>query len=79
MGAYMIFYPVAMIKVLFICRIVDVPAWMFLGTWFIFQLVFGLMHNNTGYSNIAWFAHIGGFICGVFVAYYKKTSKRGCK
>ncbi|MFB0525013.1 MAG: rhomboid family intramembrane serine protease [Phycisphaerae bacterium] len=79
MGAYMIFYPVAMIKVLFICRVVDVPAWMFLGTWFIFQLVFGLMHNNTGYSNIAWFAHIGGFICGVFVAYYKKTRKRGCK
>jgi len=79
MGAYMIFYPIATIKVLFIHRVVDVPAWMFLGAWFIFQLIFALMPNNTGYSNIAWFAHIGGFVFGVFVAYYKKTSNRGCK
>lgn len=79
MGAYMLFYPSSMIKVLFICRIVHVPAWLFLGAWFLLQLVFGLMYESTGYSNVAWFAHIGGFVFGIIVAYSKKKWARGYK
>jgi len=76
MGAYMLFYPSAMIKVLFICRIVEVPAWMFLGGWLLLQLTFGLLYKGTGYCDIAWFAHVGGFVFGIIVAYLKKESAR---
>ncbi|MBN2592537.1 MAG: rhomboid family intramembrane serine protease [Sedimentisphaerales bacterium] len=71
MGAYMIFYPYAKVRILFITRIVGVPAWIFMGIWFLLQLVFGLIHNITDYSNIAWFAHIGGFVFGITAAYLK--------
>jgi membrane associated rhomboid family serine protease len=76
MGAYMIFFPFASVRVLFILRVVNVPAWLFLGGWFAFQLSFGLIHRTTEFSQIAWFAHIGGFAFGAIVAYLKKTSAK---
>lgn len=79
MGAYMLFYPSAMVRVLFITRVVGVPAWLFLGGWFIFQLAFGLIHNITDYSNIAWFAHIGGFVFGIAAACFKKRLDQRCR
>jgi membrane associated rhomboid family serine protease len=74
MGAYMFLYPFATVKVLFITRVVDVPAWLFLGIWFFFQLSFALIHRSAGYSNVAWFAHVGGFAFGVIVARLKKVA-----
>ena len=71
MGAYMIFYPSAKVRILFITRVVGIPAWLFLGGWFLFQLAFGLIYEITDYSNIAWFAHIGGFIFGAVAACLK--------
>lgn len=76
MGAYMIFFPFASVRVLFILRVVNVPAWLFLGAWFALQLSFGLMHGTQGISHIAWFAHVGGFVFGAVVAYVKKASAR---
>jgi len=73
MGAYMLFYPYAKIRVLFITRVVGVPALIFLGGWFLLQLAFGLIYKITDYSNIAWFAHIGGFIFGVVAACLKNS------
>jgi membrane associated rhomboid family serine protease/Zn-finger nucleic acid-binding protein len=73
MGAYLIFYPKAEIKILFIYRIIRVPAYFYLVLWFIFQLTFALttFASNTT-TGIAWFAHIGGFVFGGLVAYFKK-------
>jgi len=73
MGAYMLFYPFAKVRVLFITRVVGVPACLFLGGWFLLQLAFGLIYNITDYSHIAWFAHIGGFIFGIVIAYIRNT------
>jgi membrane associated rhomboid family serine protease len=75
MGAYLIFYPEVKIKMLLIDRIVRVPASLFFIAWFFFQLVFALttVASNTT-ASIAWFAHIGGFIFGAFVAFYKRKS-----
>jgi membrane associated rhomboid family serine protease len=72
MGAYLIFYPTARIKTLIISRIIQVPAFLWLGTWFLFQLIFGFIYHSAGVSNIAWFAHIGGFVFGGVVAYLIK-------
>jgi len=72
MGAYFIFYPTAKVKLFFIYKILHVPAFLYLGVWFLFQLMFSLIFKTTGVSNIAWFAHIGGFIFGGLVAFFKK-------
>ena len=75
MGAYFVFYPTARIKLFFINRIVHMPAFLYLGVWFLFQLMFGLILKSAGTSKIAWFAHIGGFVFGGLVAYYRKKVK----
>ncbi|MCP4259718.1 MAG: rhomboid family intramembrane serine protease [Planctomycetes bacterium] len=75
MGAYLIFYPKAEVNILFIYRIVHVPAYLYLAMWLIFQLTFALMtHASNTTAGIAWFAHIGGFVYGGLVAYCKKKS-----
>ena len=71
LGAYMIKFPKARVHVLavifiFITTIV-VPAQFVLGLWFLMQLSGGL--GSLGFDTtggIAWFAHIGGFIVGIF-------------
>jgi len=72
MGAYCILFPMARIKLLFVYRTLHLPALLYLGFWFLLQLMFGLLYHSVGLSNIAWFAHIGGFVFGAVVAYFKK-------
>lgn len=64
MGAYLILYPAARVKTLvilfFFITFVDIPAAVFLIVWFIFQFL-----NTGGDSQIAWLAHVGGFLLGV--------------
>lgn len=75
MGAYFVFYPTARVKLFFIYKILRVPAFLYLGVWFLFQLLFGFIFKSAGVSNIAWFAHIGGFVFGGLIAYLKKRTK----
>ena len=72
MGAYMIFFPTAKIKVLFFPTIVEVGAGFYLGGWFVLQLMYGFISASSEFSNVAWFAHIGGFAFGAFVAFMWK-------
>ncbi len=72
MGAYCVFYPAARIKIFFVYRVVHLPAVLFLVGWFLFQLIMGFLSKVVIASEIAWFAHIGGFAFGVTVAYFKK-------
>lgn len=73
MGAYMFFYPHAKIKTFFLYRIVYVPAFVWLGTWFLAQLFFGVLYTSEEFGNIAWSAHIGGFLFGALAAYVNKN------
>ena len=73
LGAYFLFYPRARVITLvpgfFIPWIVELPAVIYLGIWFLIQLYSGLFalalpaHASAG--GIAWWAHIGGFLFGV--------------
>jgi membrane associated rhomboid family serine protease/Zn-finger nucleic acid-binding protein len=74
MGAYLIFYPKAEVNILFIYRILHVPAYLYLVMWFIFQLSFALITYTSNAAGVAWFAHIGGFVYGGLVAYCKKKA-----
>ena len=47
-------------------------AWFFLGFWFLYQLFeanFGLFGAKANGGGVAFFAHVGGFLFGVLVAY----------
>jgi membrane associated rhomboid family serine protease len=47
----------------------QIMAWVFLGVWFVYQLIeanFGLLRPGSG-GGVAFFAHVGGFTFGVLV------------
>jgi membrane associated rhomboid family serine protease len=74
LGAYLLLLPrarvVTLIFLLFIW-IREFPAWIFLGFWFVFQLVAGglsLVSPEEG-GGVAFFAHIGGFVFGMATVY----------
>ena len=75
MGAYFFLYPRAKVQTLvFFIFITSVrlPAWIFLGIWFLMQLFDGTFGVAQG---VAVWAHVGGFLFGVLVA--SITSRRG--
>jgi Rhomboid family len=70
MGAYIVLYPEARSLTLVLVFPVKIPAWVFLGVWFPYQLIegnFGLFSANANGGGVAFFAHVGGFIFGVIV------------
>ncbi len=75
MGAYFMLHPTANILTVFVLpgtliRIIPVPAFLFLGPWFILQLIY----YPTG-GGVAWFSHIGGFIAGLVLAKFFERPK----
>lgn len=76
MGAYLIFHPEARLKTLILFRIVEVPAALYIGAWFILQLYYSVVYSLVGYSHVAWFAHIGGFVFGAAFAFFYKRHKK---
>ena len=76
LGAYFLFYPRAKVTTLILLIIipwfVDIPAFVFIGIWFVLQLFSGLAVLSTPSSlnagGVAWWAHIGGFLFGLLLA-----------
>src|SRR4029453_14051123 len=71
LGAYYVLYPNTRVLTLVFVFLVRIPAWFFLGGWFVFQLIegnFGLFSASADGGGTAFFAHVGGFVFGVLVA-----------
>jgi membrane associated rhomboid family serine protease len=71
LGAYFVLYPESRVLTLVIVFLVRIPAWIFLGFWFLYQLVegnFGIFSAHSDGGGTAFFAHVGGFVFGVLVA-----------
>jgi membrane associated rhomboid family serine protease len=71
LGAYFVFYPNARVLTLVLIFPVRIPAWFFLGGWFLYQFVegnFGVFSAGANGGGVAFFAHVGGFLFGVLVA-----------
>jgi len=70
LGAYIILYPRARILTLVFTvwiYIVPLPAVFFLGFWFVYQLLYGMLTLGVeAVTGIAYWAHIGGFVVGIF-------------
>ncbi len=68
LGGYFLFYPRARVDMflflIVIFRIIPIPAWLVLGSWFVLQLLGGLGASPEG-DGVAYWAHAGGFIAGL--------------
>jgi membrane associated rhomboid family serine protease len=64
LGAYLILHPRARLLVLFMSIIpLRLPAWIVLGSWIGLQV----LNLNDKAGDVAWWAHIGGFIAGAIL------------
>jgi hypothetical protein len=71
LGAFLVLYPHAQIKTLVLVFVVRIPAWAYLGGWFLYQFFEGryaLLHPEEGGSGVAFAAHVGGFVFGMLAA-----------
>ena len=64
MGAYLVLHPQRRVTVLLFRVVTQVPAYVAVGMWFLFQVVSGLNLLGGGESGVAYGAHIGGFVAG---------------
>ncbi len=68
LGGYLLLFPKRRVKVLFLRSVIQLPALMAIGVWFLFQLISSLdMFSGGSGGGVAYGAHIGGFIAGMLV------------
>jgi len=73
LGAYLILFPTArvvtLVPLFFLPWFVEIPALFYLGFWFVAQFFSGVMtlEMTTAMGGIAYWAHIGGFVCGLLL------------
>jgi membrane associated rhomboid family serine protease len=64
MGGYLLLHPHRRVTVLLFRIITQVPGYVAVGLWFLFQVISGLGMLGGQQSGVAYGAHIGGFIAG---------------
>ena len=75
LGAYLVLYPkqrvTTLIPIFFFIIIREIPAIFLLGFWFVLQLFAGVGSLGVAQADVtggvAYFAHIGGFVLGIFL------------
>jgi len=70
MGAYLILHPkskiLTLIPIIIIPYFIEIPAFFFLGIWFVLQFI-GAAGSSAEAGGIAWWAHVAGFIAGIIL------------
>lgn len=81
LGGYLVLFPrariISIIPLLYVFRIVAVPAIVFLPLWFLIQFSSGLLSLGVGGSGVAFWAHVGGFAAGVVLVRVFARRRRG--
>jgi len=80
LGAYILMFPKARVKVLLGASIVQLPALVVLGLWIALQFLSGVgsIMSPTDQGGVAYMAHIGGFVAGFILAFlFRKTRGYG--
>lgn len=72
LGAYLLLYPTRRVQVLMLYTIVQLPALIVIGAWFILQLLssLALFIGATEAGGIAYLAHVGGFLAGFLMTLF---------
>ena len=68
MGAYLLLHPKRRVTVLLLRSVMNVPGYVAVGLWFVFQVISGLGVLGGMSTGIAYAAHIGGFLAGLALA-----------
>jgi len=77
LGAYLVLHPHRRVHVLLFRILMEVPGWVAVGIWFLFQLINGLgMLGGSVEGGVAYAAHIGGFLAGVVLAWPFSLGRR---
>jgi rhomboid family protein len=85
MGAYFVLYPhsriLTLLPLIVFWQIIEVPALVFLGVWFVLQLVSGvgtmlMATQGAPAGGIAFWAHIAGFAAGVVLVFVFRRPER---
>lgn len=66
MGGYLLLFPKAKVDILFIIKIITIPAWIMLMLWFTMQFI-GSLYALPGQGGVAYWAHTGGFVAGLLL------------
>lgn len=76
LAAYVVLFPTArvvtLVPVFLIPWFVEVPALLWIGGWFVSQLLNGLLLISTeaaSFGGVAWWAHVGGFVAGLVLVW----------
>jgi membrane associated rhomboid family serine protease len=71
MGCFIRMFPraqiIVLLPILFLPLFFELPAFVFMGLWFLLQVLQGaadLITSSSG-AGVAWWAHVGGFIAGL--------------
>ncbi|GMU96700.1 MAG: rhomboid family intramembrane serine protease [Ignavibacterium album] len=74
MAAYLLLYPTAKVitvfPILFFPYIIELPAIVYTGVWFITQFFSGVLtivSDVQAFGGVAYWAHIGGFVSGIIL------------
>lgn len=80
LGGYLVLHPRRRVRVLIMRTVTEVPAFVAVGLWFVFQLIsaFGVISEGPqAGGGVAFMAHIGGFIAGlVLVKFFAVGARR---
>ena len=79
LGAYIVMFPGSRVRTLFFITVIHIPAFVFLGLWFLQQLIAGigtLGPVEAQSAGVAWWAHIGGFVFGLLYGFSKRHKMR---
>jgi len=66
LGGYFLLFPTNRVTVILSWFVTQVPAFIAIGLWFVFQIISGLgvLGSGSQQGGVAYAAHIGGFIAG---------------
>lgn len=84
LGAYILLYPHArvltILPIFFFIQFIEVPAFLFLGIWFLNEFLFGTISIGADPAQtdmVARWAHVGGFVAGaVLIFLFRKKEPR---
>jgi len=80
LGAYITLYPharvVTLLPIGFFLQLIRIPAYFFLGFWFLQQFLAGTLQRGAPGGGVAWWAHIGGFAAGFALVWLFQSRKR---
>lgn len=82
MGAYLLLFPHAriltLVPIIFFVTFIEVPAFIIIGYWAFLQFLnANWLGGGEMRGGVAYFAHIGGFVAGVGIAWLTKIGRRG--